>query len=265
MKNSIPSKKTDKRNAGSKERTWTSCTSSSETANPLSSPTGFNSEAWFATPEIRASSQGMLLEISVIWKDILLDIAHYRHPRRITFGSHPRADFCYSLFSSLEPLHKISPFPLMEASRSGEYLVCFDSDMNGSIDENGEKLSFLDLVKAGRAHSFSRHGLFYYSLQPGATVNLSCHEHLQIQIRFVSAPLFPKAWFRYFDTHAPVLSFSILIHILMTCMAILSLAAPPKPATTPPKPPAPAQITASSASSPLKTPVPPPVENIRKP
>lgn len=212
----------------------------------------FNSEAWFATPDLRSSSRGMLLEISVTWQDILLDIAHYRHPRRITFGSHPRADFCYSLFSSLEPLQKISPFPLIEASRSGEYLVCFDSDMDGTIDENGEQMSFLDLVKAGRAHSFSRHGLFYYSLQPGATVRLSCYEHTHIQIRFVSAPTFPKAWFGYLDSHVPVLSFSLLIHILMTCLAILSVASPSQ-TTTPKKSPVVTQSQNPKPTSPNST------------
>ncbi len=198
----------------------------------LRESSNFDSEAWFATPELRESSNGMLLEISVSWEGALLDIAHYRSPRRLTFGPDPRADFCYALASSLEHPSKISLFPLIEPSKGGGYLLCFDPDMDGVIEENGEQHKLLDLVKAGRAHSFDRTGLCYYPLQPGALVQLVCTESIQIRIRFVTAPPISKTWFRYMDTHAPVLSFSIFIHLLMTFLTILSLASPPKTTAT---------------------------------
>lgn len=183
----------------------------------------FDSDAWFATPELRESSNGLLLELSVTWDTTLLDISHYKHPRRITFGSDPRADFCYSLTSSLEGGHIYPLFPLIEVARTGDYLLCFDPDMDGFVEENGERHSFLSLVQDGKAHSFARTGLFFFPLLPGTEVQLRCQEHTKIQIKFVSSAPQPQKWLRSLDTKAPVLSFSIFIHLFMTFLAITSL------------------------------------------
>lgn len=186
----------------------------------------FDTDAWFATPELRESTHGFLLELSVTWDNTLLDIAHYRHPKRITFGSDPRADFCYSLTSNIEAGSTFPLFPLIEVARTGDFLLCFDPDMDGSLEENGEVHSFLSLVQQGKAHSFARTGLFFYPLQPGAEIQLQCQENTKVQIRFVSSSPLPLQWLRSLDSTAPVLSFSIVIHLIMTVLAITSLTSP---------------------------------------
>jgi hypothetical protein len=188
----------------------------------------FDTDAWFATPELRDQTKGVLLEITISWQGALLDIAHYRYPRRITFGPNPNADFCYTLSADNDPTPQIHHIPLIQPSKTGNFLLCFDPYMNGYLEENGEQLTFLDLVKADRAHWFERSGLYHYPLLPGTTVHI-CGHSVQIQIRFVPSPPAPFQWFHYLDTQAPVLSFSIIIHLLLTCLAIISItpSAPP--------------------------------------
>ena len=193
-----------------------------EPNTPKSAPNLFDDDAWFATPDLRAASMKMLLEISIHWQGIILDIAHYETPRRLTFGPDTRADFCYSITSAIDVPISNSHIPLIEASKTGDFLLCFDTEMDGYVEENGEKTKFMDLVKAGRAHSFDPSGLCYYPLHPGAYVELTSQDTI-IQIQFVPAPPISVSWFRYLNESAPIVSFSILFHLIMTCFAILSI------------------------------------------
>lgn len=192
---------------------------------------GFDAEAWFATPEWRETPDKKLLEIVVVWEGVVLDIRHYKAPRRIAFGTSASADFHVPLDTATDDPTQDGFFPLIEPVKNG-FLLCFYPEMNGVIEENGERLTFLDLVKEGRAHCFDRTGRCYYPLLPGAKCFLKSNG-LELQIQYVNSPQFSMQWSRHLGTYAPVLSFSIITHLFMAMLAIAT-ATPPKPAAVPP-------------------------------
>lgn len=187
-------------------------------------PSDFDVDAWFATPELRSTSSKNLLEVVVAWDGIILDIRHYKTPQRIAFGSHKHADFNYPIDAATDDPHQVHYFPLIEPCKSG-FLLCFYPEMEGTVEENGEHFTLLDLVQAGRAHCFDRSGRCYYPLLPGAQFKLHC-KGLDIQIGHVAAPQFSLQWSRHLGMNAPVLSFSILTHLLMAILAIASTSSP---------------------------------------
>jgi len=198
----------------------------------LSSSADFDVEAWFATPELRSSSNKNLLEVVVSWEGVILDIRHYDTPRRIAFGTNSHADFQFPIDAQTDDPSQVIYFPLVEPAKNG-FLLCFHPEMAGVVEENGERSTLLDLVMEGKAHGFHRNGRCYYPLLPGVKFQLHSNG-LDIQIRYVTAPQFSLKWSRHLGTYAPVLSFSILTHLLMAMLAILSAAPPPPPPAQPP-------------------------------
>lgn len=198
---------------------------------PLQQGEDFDTEAWFATPQLRSDGSNNLLELSISWEGVILDIRHYKQPTRISFGSNGSADFHFPIETASELAEENELFTLIEPVKNG-FLLCFYPEMDGIIEENGERLSLLDLVVDGRAHCFDRTGKCYYPLLPGAELTLKSHGQV-IQLRYVSSPQFSLKWNRHIGTFAPVFSFSIITHLFMAMLAILSTSPPPKPASPP--------------------------------
>ena len=184
---------------------------------------GFNAEDWFATPAIEAASPKMMLEIIVSWEGGILDICHYRHPRRVTFGADHRADFSYPI-DDLVPAPYARAFPLIEAGGGG-FLLTFSTEMHGIVEHNGERFTFKELVKAGRAHSFHRSGCCHYPLFPGAKVQIDLNG-LEINLRFVPVPPLQMKRIRQLGFQAPILSFSVLAHLIFALFAVASSTSP---------------------------------------
>ena len=190
---------------------------------PLAEQPEFDVDAWFETSELLQQSENQLLEVVVSWQGGILDIGHYQTPRRLTFGTDHRADFCYPLNNRSKIPGKPDYFSLIEPAKSG-FLLCFDTEMDGTIEQNGERFTFLELISAGRAHHFNlnKKGKCYFPLTAGTKVSLDCNG-LQIHIRFVPAPQFHAAFFRRLDHFStPVLSFSVLAQLLVVVLALTS-------------------------------------------
>ena len=183
----------------------------------------FDDEAWFATPDLTEPSKS-LLEVHVSWEGGLLDICHYATPRKLTFGSGTHTDFCYPLEDASDTKQAIS-FPLIQPGKGG-FLLCFEPEMEGIVEQNGERLTLLDLVNEGRAHFLTRSGLCYYPLLPGTQVQLH-FGGLDIQLRFVPTAPFHMSVLRRLDTSAPIMSFAVIAHLLFALLAISATHAPP--------------------------------------
>ncbi len=177
--------------------------------------TQFDIDAWFATPELRRAKDKKMLELSIWWGQLLLDIGHFTPPKRVTFGPSITSDFSLSLLTNLDSTEE--NFTLIETSQSGGFVLCFTPEMCGYIEENGEKSSFIELIKRGKAHAFS--DKYYYPLYVGTKVFIYS-ENIQIQIQFVDFQKISTHWFRYLDSYAPLLSLSIIIHLILTLLAI---------------------------------------------
>lgn len=179
----------------------------------------FNFEAWFATPEMIAEPQKMMLEIVISWKGGIIDICHYTDPRRITFGNDPRADFCYALDDLPLPLNQ-NLFPLIEPGGQG-FVLGFHTEMQGTVEHNGESFTLRELVKEGRAHYFAHSGCCYYPLVPGVQVQMDLNG-LELALQFVPVPPIQISRIRQFGLQAPVLSFSVIAHLLFVIFAVVS-------------------------------------------
>ena len=186
---------------------------------PTHPSSGFDVDAWFATSEMSAEPQKMMLELVVSWRGGIIDICHYRTPRRITFGNDPRADFCYSL-DDLPLPSQHSLFPLIEPGGEG-FMLGFHTEMLGTVEHNGESFTLRELVKAGRAHYFARSGCCYYPLSPGVRVHLDLNG-LDLSVQFVPIPPLQFHRLRQMGLQAPVLSFSVIAHLLFVLFAVSS-------------------------------------------
>ncbi|MCK6510880.1 hypothetical protein L6R29_13045 [Myxococcota bacterium] len=205
---------------------------------------GFDVDAWFATSEMIAEPQKMMLELVVSWQGGILDICHYRTPRRITFGNDPRADFCYSL-DDLPLPSQHSLFPLIEPGGEG-FMLGFHTEMRGTVEHNGESFTLRELVKAGRAHYFARSGCCYYPLSPGVRVHLDL-DGLDLSVQFVPIPPLQFHRLRQMGLQAPVLSFSVIAHLLFVLFAVSSGSSTAQEA---------AQTSKETVASPLSKPRP---------
>ncbi len=181
----------------------------------LSQEREFNVESWFAAPELKGTREKKALEISVWWGKLLLDIGHFTKPQRITFGPSSITNFRYQIY----PNFTTAPTPIVEPAPNGDFLLCFDPDIFGYVEENGEKVTLVELIRRGKAHTFSSSEYYYYPISKGTKVFLHAGG-LEIQIQFVDIHLISSHWFRYIDSSASLLSLSILLHLVLTIIAI---------------------------------------------
>lgn len=188
-------------------------------------PPSFDVDAWFATSEMIAEPQKMMLELVVSWRGGIIDICHYRTPKRITFGNDPRADFCYSLDDLPLPSQR-NLFPLIEPGGEG-FMLGFHTEMQGTVEHNGESFTLRELVKAGRAHYFARSGCCYYPLSPGVRIHLDLNG-LDLYLQFVPVPPMQFHRLRQMGLQAPVLSFSVIAHLLFVLFAVSSGSSTPQ-------------------------------------
>lgn len=189
----------------------------------------FDIQAWFETSKVMDERENKLLEVVVSWEGGVLDIGHYETPRRLTFGADHRADFCYPLELPTDQTGRSLHFPLIEAAKGG-FLLCFLPEMDGIVEQNGEKYTLMELIEAGKAHYFnlSRKGKCYCPLTPGNKVTLNC-KGFTIHIEFVPAPKYHPSFLRQLDpVNASALSFSVITHLAFAVFAILSTQSPQK-------------------------------------
>jgi hypothetical protein len=191
-------------------------------------------DAWFETSEMIAEPQKMMLELVVSWRGGIIDICHYRTPKRITFGNDPRADFCYSLDDLPLPSQR-TLFPLLDPGGEG-FMLGFHTEMQGTVEHNGESFTLRELVKAGRAHYFARSGCCYYPLSPGVRIHLDLNG-LDLYLQFVPVPPIQFHRLRQMGLQAPVLSFSVIAHLLFVLFAVSSGSPTPQESASSHKPP----------------------------
>jgi TonB family protein len=139
-------------------------------------------------------SKGSVVEVSITWKDRIINTYHFDSKQVVTVGSHPKNTIQLPVFDSRvsHPLLKIDT----------QVRVFITSDMNGDVQINDQTASISELIVKGK---IPREGVGYsIGLEQGSVIRVELGSAVVAHIRYVAPVPKPLAAPFFYLTTAEV-------------------------------------------------------------